>query len=92
MADLERQIRSYLVLTLGFSRRNAEIAIEMFRAGELTKQEQVVINRIMLNPENDRQSLLFYQDSYPVMWVADHLNYRITQAGGDAKTRGRRLG
>lgn len=78
------RVRSHLVLTLGFSRYNAERAIEMFRAGELTDLEKVVMNRIMLNPDYDRPSR-----SHSVMRVADHLNYRITMAGGMARTPSR---
>lgn len=81
---LDARVRSHLVLTLGFSQHNAERAIEMFRAGELTDTEKVVINSIMLNPDYDRPSR-----SLPVMRVADHLNYRITQAGGMARTPSR---
>ena len=96
MRDLERRVRRHLVLDLGFSRRNAEIAIEMFRAGELNNAEKVVIERIMLNPEpsyaldseDDSARLLSYKGSNPVMWVADHLNHRITLAGGDRVTKG----
>ena len=67
----------------------------MFRAGELNNAEKVVIERIMLNPEpsydfdseDESAKLVRYKDSNPVMWVADHLNYRITQAGGDAVSK-----
>lgn len=90
MCDLEGRVQRHLVLTLGFSRRNAEIAVEMFRRGELTRPEEEVINRIAINPENDQQTLL-YTGSDPRRWVADHLNYRITLAGGDACSRKRRL-
>lgn len=90
MRDHEGRIRRHLVLTLGFSRRNAEIAVEMFRSGELTRSEEEVINRIAINPDNDKQRLLYYEGSYPRRWVADHLNYRITQAGGDACTKMRK--
>ena len=89
MRDHEGRVRTHLVLTLGFSRRNAEIAVEMFRRGELTRPEEEVINRIALNPENDQQSLL-YEGSDPRRWVADHLNYRITLAGGEACSPKRR--
>ena len=89
MASLDRKIGHHLVLTLGFSRRNAEIAIQMFRAGELTRPEEEVIHRIALNPDNDRLSRL-YIDSNPRQWVADHLNYRITQAGGDRVSKSSR--
>jgi hypothetical protein len=80
VVDLERKVQTHLVITLGFSRRNAEIAIEMFRSGELNNMEEEVINKIMLNPESDRG---FKDSSYQ---VANHLNHRITLAGGDAKT------
>jgi len=87
MCDLERGIRRHLVLTLGFSRRNAEIAVEMFRRGELTRPEEEVINRIQLFPDFEKHDLTYYSKSYPVAWVADHLNYRITLAGGDSVTK-----
>jgi len=87
MDELTRAIRSHLVLTLGFSRRNAGIAVEMFRRGELTRPEEEVIYRIAINPGNDEVSLTYYKLSDPRRWVADHLNYRITLAGGDSVSK-----
>lgn len=91
MSALERRIHRHLVIDQGFSRRNAETAVEMMRAGELTKHEMVVMNYIMLNPEPRGEEMRVHMipGSNPVMWVANHLNYRITQAGGDAKTPSR---
>lgn len=86
MRDLERKVRSQLVIQFGFSQRNAEIALEMFRAGELNKLEEEVINRIQLAPDIDDQILVRYK-SNPVAWVADRLNYRITLADGDCVTK-----
>lgn len=89
MCDYERGVLTHLVITLGFSRRNAEIAVEMFHAGELTRMEEEVINYVQLNPR---------RDGYPARWhigdnchvrAVEHLNYRITQNGGDAITKGR---
>ncbi len=84
MRSIDDRTALNLVLTHGFSKRNAERAVEMFRAGELSKLEEEVINRIMLNPESDNGS-----ESHS--WTANHLNYRITLAGGDAVTRGKRI-
>lgn len=88
MAATEDQIKRHLVLDLGFSRRNAEIAVEMFRAGELTKHEMVVMNYILLNPEPTRDEALLHKVGVdPVMWVADSLNYRITMNGGSSVSK-----
>lgn len=89
MSELDRRVRRHLVLDMGFSRRNAEIALEMFRAGELSNTEKVVIEYTMLNPEPTREEarLYYVKGSDPVVWVTDHLNYRITQAGGEPVSR-----
>lgn len=86
LSSLDKKVCSQLVIQFGFSRRNAEIAIEMFRVGELNRSEEEVINRIYLFPDFEDQLLTYYKSddkSIPVAWVADHLNYRITLAGGD---------
>ena len=87
--SLDKKILQHLVLTLGFSRRNAEIAVEMFRRGELTRLEEEVINRIALNPDNDDLPLVYETVSDTRRCVQDHLNYRITMMGGDAVTKSR---
>jgi hypothetical protein len=90
MRDHERRALLHLVLVTGFSRRNAEIAVEWFHAGKLTNQEWTVINNILLEPDpKEAYPSVKYRGSNPVMWVMDHLNYRITLAGGDAKTPSR---
>ena len=90
MADLERRTRNHLVLVEGFSKRNAEIALEMFKAGELNQAEEVFINRIMINPDNDEDKPhLYYPNVAERSYVGNALNLRITQSGGDATTRGR---
>ena len=86
MADLNGKVLSQLVIQFGFSQRNAEIALEMFREGKLNKSEEEVINRIQLNPDCERQVLSYYK-SHPVAWVAERLNYRITLEGGDRVTK-----
>lgn len=91
MCDNERRLLAYLTLVAGFSRRNAEIAIEMFRAGELTNAEWTVINRISLEPDPEKEHPVVFQGSSPVMWVADHLNYRITLNGGNSVTKSNSL-
>ena len=90
LSSLDKKVASQLVIQFGFSRRNAEIAIEMFRVGELNRSEEEVINRIYLFPDFEDQLLTYYKSddkSIPVAWVADHLNYRITLAGGDRVTK-----
>ena len=92
MDEFARKVRTHLVLTLGFSRLNAEIAIEMFHRGELTRMEEEVINYVQLNPS---------RDEYPPSWflggddchvrAMERLNLRITLAGGDAVTRRKRV-
>lgn len=52
MCQNENRARLNLVLVCGFSRRNAEIAIEMFREGKLSNHEKAVISSIMLAPED----------------------------------------
>jgi len=92
MCDNERRSLAYLTLVAGFSRRNAEIAIEMFRAGELTNAEWTVINRILLEPDPDEAyPSVYYRGSNPVMWVTDHLNYKISLNGGDSATKSNSL-
>lgn len=85
MEDADKRAISNLVHVSGFSRRNAEIALDMFRRGELTKQEEEVINRARLDLVPD-DSVLYYNGTEPRVYVADHLNFRITQAGGAAAT------
>lgn len=86
--EIDKRVKSHLVLDLGFSRRNAEIAVEMFRAGELTKHEMVVMNYILLNPEPTRDEAVLHKVGVdPVMWVADSLNYRITMNGGSSVSK-----
>ena len=80
LSSLDKKVRSQLVIQFGFSRRNAEIAIEMFRVGELNRSEEEVINRIYLFPDFEDQ-LLVYDEPH---WVMDRLNIGITQSGGDA--------
>jgi hypothetical protein len=81
------KVQRSLVIDHGFSRRNAEIAIEMLQAEELSNAEKVVIERIMLNPDPEWENIphVYYARSNPLIWVLDHLNYRITLAGGEAK-------
>ena len=90
MQNVEARVRTHLVLTAGFSRKNAEIAISMYHADELTATEKEVISRIRLDPENDKLPIIYRLGTDPKVWVLDHLNYRITETGGDAYTKWRR--
>lgn len=88
MEELDRRTASHLVFTSGFSRRNAEIAMQMYHEDELTEIEKEVITKIRLDPENDNISIKYTQEvGGPRIYVLDHLNHRITnEHGGDAKT------
>ena len=89
MDDLERKARNCLVLDFGFSRRNAEVALKMFREGELNNTEAEVIYTILLNPNNVYKGIKSFIELDRVMGVAGHLNYKITLAGGDARSKSR---
>ena len=91
MRSLDSRVTTHLILDMGFSRHNAEKALQMFRADELSSAEKVVIEYIMLNPEPSQEDVRLHKlkGSFPVMWVADHLNFRLTHNGGQAKTPSR---
>lgn len=91
MEEVDKRVRTYLVLTGGFSRANAVIALAMYHRDELQKTEKEVITKIMLDPENDKQWMLSHHDR-PACLILDHLNYRITEAGGEPVTKGTRFG
>lgn len=78
------EILSDLVIVFGFSRRNAEIALQLFREGALDNLEEEVINRLERDAPN-KENILWEKSTG--RFIADHLNYRITcSMGGHAKT------
>jgi hypothetical protein len=88
--NIDKRLCSHLVLTSGFSKQNAEIAVQMYHKGELTATEKEVITKIRLNPEDDAIPIVYYKDTEPKVYVLDHLNYRITKLGGSPITPSKR--
>ena len=100
---VDKRIRTNLVLTWGFSKKNAEIAVEMFRAGALTSMEEEVITRIERNESRPWNPLVI--DGFPAAFYIEkregkrwghfrdmaHLDYRITtEHDGQPRTPSRR--
>ncbi len=76
---MDKEVISHLVLAAGYSKYNATEAVRKFYAGELSETEHEVMVRIFRNPANDEIPSTKVRGR-----ILDHLNYRITQAGGRA--------
>jgi hypothetical protein len=73
-------------VTFGFSKRNAEIAIQMLQNGQLDIMEEKVIEKLKLAPNDMQQPKVEYYipTCSTGIGILEHLNYKITQNGGDA--------
>lgn len=82
MQTIDTRIINSLVLACGFSTFNAAKALELFYQDKLTATQKEVISKIRLKPEDDSVGDIYRR-------TLNHLNYTITQNGGDAKTKSR---
>lgn len=83
MENNDKNVVNFLVLAAGFSKGNALETIRMYQEGELTETEKEVITKIQLRPRNDALGEIHAR-------VLGHLNFRISEAGGQPVTIGKR--
>jgi hypothetical protein len=85
------KVKIYLVLCAGFSKINAEKAIELYDADQLQQTEKEVISKIFADPYVDSsKDELGRAMPVPDYRVLTHLNMRLTSEGGSARTEGRK--
>jgi hypothetical protein len=75
----DKELTSILVIDFGYSRRNSEIVVEMIYDDLLNNEEKEVINFIK------GKSGDVYLNKH--LAVVNHLNFRITQNGGEPRTK-----
>lgn len=79
-----KHIVNHLVITFGFSKRNALEVIKMFYNNQLTTMEEEVIKTLELMKDGNENypSGWFLQAENSACRVLEHLNYKIIQTLG----------